>query len=59
MRFGGVGDECVPRLGCFFPHFESRAKLHKAAGGMAGQMERKEYVYLINAGKREGAAAER
>lgn len=26
---------------------------------MAGQMERREYVYLIDAGKREGAAAER
>lgn len=30
-----------PQLGCFFPHFESRAKFHKATGGMGGQMEKK------------------
>lgn len=50
---------CPPTGMLFSPRFESRAKLYKAAGGMAGQMERKEYVYLINAGKGEGAAAER
>jgi len=49
-----------PPTGMFFsPHFESRAKLYKARGGMAGQIERREYVYLIDAGKTEGAAAER
>lgn len=54
-----MGD--VPRLGCFFffIHFESRAKFYMATGGMAGQMERREYVSLIDAGKREGAEAER
>lgn len=37
----------------FFPHFESRAKFYKATGGTAGQMERREYVCLIDAGRRE------
>lgn len=46
--------------GLFFFHFESRATFFfMATGGMAGQMERREYVSLIDAGKREGAEAKR
>lgn len=48
-----------PDWDVFFPHFESRAKFSEATGGTAGQMERREYVTLLEAGKREGAEAER
>lgn len=41
------------------PHFESRAKLCKATGGIAGQMGRRECVRLIDAEGREGAVVER
>lgn len=39
----------------FFPSSsESRAKIYKATGGTAGQMERREDVSLIDAAERGG-----
>lgn len=43
-----------PNWDVFFPHFETRAKLHKATGGLAGQMEGREYVFLNQWGRERG-----
>lgn len=41
MGFGDLERSVSPNWDVFFyPHFESRAKLYKAAEGMDGQMEK-------------------
>ncbi len=45
-----------PDWDVFSPYFESRAKLYKAMGGMAGQMGRRGCVYLIDAETKEGGS---
>lgn len=51
MGFGDLERSVSPNS--FFPHFESRAKLHKAAEGMDGQMEKKG-ICVFNRWREEG-----